>query len=452
MMYIAIGLILLLSSTTLSMNMSKSITPRFIVVNQTLNFSNAELYCQQQYGTHLATFYTMSDVLQAQSLCQTMGNGHDFWIGLNDIDTENEYVYTSGAVVYDSLIANYYPNEPFPSPFLNCITMSSDIQYQWNSWNCEDTSLYALCDASNTQTPTLQPPTSSPTVTPRFITVAQYMNFTAAESYCQQQYGTHLATIHTVSDIRESQSACNQIGNWPRCWIGLNSMDNNDEWVFTSGAYPTESAQDWYELETFWIEGNCIFVSSLWQYQWTKRPCDSINAFLCDSYTQNPTTQTSSPTTNEPTIPTASPSTSPTSLTPTSSPIFGCLTTENIVHETDKYININDQSVEIQLSVLHYFNCSIPCQVLKIDEESITFLSLFIDSQTQRYHIQIYDDYFMIPYVPWDFWDYYVYNEDVESHVLYISINLPNAFIQVDNDYPYIESYSLPRRYQMHIQ
>ena len=42
----------------------------FILVEDPMNFADAELYCQQTYGTHLATIYDASDIKLAQSICE----------------------------------------------------------------------------------------------------------------------------------------------------------------------------------------------------------------------------------------------------------------------------------------------------------------------------------------------------------------------------------------------
>ena len=97
-------------------------------------------------------------------------------------------------------------------------------------------------------------PTSSnnpASITQRFIPVALPWNssnssIAFAESYCHRSYGTHLASIYTISDLQEAKSVCEDSGFW-YCFIGLNDIQSEDQWVFTSGAMYNEQVEDWYD-------------------------------------------------------------------------------------------------------------------------------------------------------------------------------------------------------------
>ena len=275
---------------------------RFILVNHTMNFTDSELYCQHHYGTHLASFHTINEVLEAKSLCQSNVNG-SCWVGLNDINNNNEYIYPSGAV-FNSFISDFYPNQPISSPFLNCITINEAFDYQWHVWYCFDASIYPICDAT----------TSNPT-----LSVTQ-----------------------------------------------------------------------------FW-------TSSLTQFLTTNVP------------TNQPTFQTQPPTTNVPT----------TSL----SPIYGCLTSEDIIYGTDiTNVQIINQSVEIQLSITHPTDCSAPCDIFTIGDGNLTFFSLLVNTETGTYHMGRNDDYFITPY-----------SENFTTHTIYIVINQQKIFMKADDNLPQIE-------------
>ena len=173
---------------------------QFILVNHTMNFTDSELYCQNHYGTHLASFYTINEVLEAKSLCKANLNG-SCWVGLNDINIENEYVYPSGAV-FNSSISNFYPNEPISSPFLNCITISEAYDYQWKVWYCSDASVYPICDARNRTlssthwtSSTIQSPTTSPSPIYGCLT---YMDI------IQDTYNTNVQIINQSVEIQLS--------------------------------------------------------------------------------------------------------------------------------------------------------------------------------------------------------------------------------------------------------
>ena len=217
-------------------------TDRFISVELSMNFTQSESYCQEVYGTHLATILTKSEVSQVRSLCESSWN-RECWIGLNKIDNNNEYVYTSGAN-YNPSIVEWYSSNKTSVIMNNCVGIGRHFGYKWFSWPCNMILDHFICDAS-TQSPTSQttspatftptsatiPPTTyrptlptlsptlSPTQTTRFHLADQQwgMTFSNAETYCQDTYGTHLASIYTQSDIEEAKEICKSRAPWYGC-------------------------------------------------------------------------------------------------------------------------------------------------------------------------------------------------------------------------------------------
>ena len=51
-----------------------------------------------------------------------------------------------------------------------------------------------------------------------------------AEQYCIDEYGGHLATIHSTEDARALWSMCKSNNN-DYCWIGLRDYDGINQWV-----------------------------------------------------------------------------------------------------------------------------------------------------------------------------------------------------------------------------
>ena len=84
----------------------------------------------------------------------------------------------------------------------------SNYDYAWIDYVCYYQSPF-LCDAFPLTIPN------------DYIVVQEYKDFTDAELYCQQNYGTHLATIVTQSDLESAKTLCNET-YWD-CWIGFDN-------------------------------------------------------------------------------------------------------------------------------------------------------------------------------------------------------------------------------------
>ena len=232
----------------------------------------------------------------------------------------------------------------------------------------------------------------------RFINVTESLNFTNADIYCLQHYGTHLASFNTKSEIDQASSICKEMK--ANCWIGLNEIENRNEWVYISGVAYNESVVDWDHNEPNGVDGqeNCVEIAYGKGSKWNDVACSTMKPFICDYGTRSPTSQTLSPTTSEPTLPTASTTLAPTSkpsLQPTSAPIYGCLTSQSIIHETYNDINIVDNSVEIYLQIATAVctsSTNFTCEILTIgDNNDTNFLTLFMETLTKEYYIEIYD-------------------------------------------------------------
>ena len=78
-----------------------------------------------------------------------------------------------------------------------------------------------------------------------YVLVENALNFTAAQSYCQEQLGTDLASIHSETEydelIASISSSAHYLGDgvWiGGVWIGLNRLNTNDDqtWEWTDGS------------------------------------------------------------------------------------------------------------------------------------------------------------------------------------------------------------------------
>jgi len=72
--------------------MMMKMTAGYHYVSTSMTWSNANAYCQSQYGTTLATVTSDADITEMLALSGSTSH----WIGLNDLDTEGYWVWESG--------------------------------------------------------------------------------------------------------------------------------------------------------------------------------------------------------------------------------------------------------------------------------------------------------------------------------------------------------------------
>ena len=124
------------------------------------NWTDAEAKCLSQFGTHLATLTSISDVNEAKALCP---NGFHCWFGANDIANEGIWIWASGynggyVIPWDETLQG-------DTEDCGCIFPPSNLG------DCECSSpLYSLCDSPPTVSPS-KSPSYNPSVppTPGFV-------------------------------------------------------------------------------------------------------------------------------------------------------------------------------------------------------------------------------------------------------------------------------------------
>ena len=106
-----------------------------------MNWEDADLYCQDTFGTHLASIHSSSDnddVTGDGTFWDTRSN---VWIGLNDIDSEGDWVWVDGTLFnYTNGITAGYSD----STTENCVRITDSAG--WGDIACTRTFTGFICN------------------------------------------------------------------------------------------------------------------------------------------------------------------------------------------------------------------------------------------------------------------------------------------------------------------
>eukprot|EP01083_Nonionella_stella_P083437 230739_1 len=131
---------------------STASSPNYVLINDALEWNNADALCSFSYGTSLASIHNTSQNKEAQSTCTPSSSASECWIGLNDVDTEGTLIWTDGTS-FDfgtNTSGGVYPwgaNEPnFAVPKEDCThLMEIKSNRTWNDNECDHT-FRSLCN------------------------------------------------------------------------------------------------------------------------------------------------------------------------------------------------------------------------------------------------------------------------------------------------------------------
>ena len=149
----------------------------YILVPQTMTWSEGEQYCMDNWGTNLASIHNTAENTEAGDLCFPDGIhavASDCWIGLHNV---SNYGWTDGQ---DFNYDNWYPGQAATATY-DCAGIGYIDIYSWRDILCL-AERKPLCNRFNpTQAPTVDPtqsptmitmdPTSYPTINPTLITM-----------------------------------------------------------------------------------------------------------------------------------------------------------------------------------------------------------------------------------------------------------------------------------------
>jgi len=246
---------------------------KYLFVNETKNWYDANLMCKQEFGTRLAVINNAYDNDLARQAC----NGHKCWFGLNDRSKEGTFKYSNGII---PSYTNWNSNEPNNQRGIeDCAHIRSDGR--WNDRKCS-LKLAFICDADSQD---LHVVNSS-----KYTFVNETKNWYDAQLYCEGEFGSSLAVITNATDNSIATSICQDYA----CWIDLNDRFEEGIFKYSNGDIPIYF--NWKRQEENRSYKKCV---ALWKGngdgKWYPDECKDRKTFLCNSepnVNPNPNTNT----------------------------------------------------------------------------------------------------------------------------------------------------------------
>ena len=257
--------------------------------HEPLTWYDADNYCKYQYNTSLASIHSSEENEQARILCDSIAEyPYLCYIGLNDFENErntskNGWVWNDGS---DYNYQNWYPSQP-ENPNEDCV----DIHPHDGKWSSTGGSTgcwykrYFLCNL-----PIIEP-------SENYIVGLIKMSWNDANNYCQSEYGTTLASIHTAEENEEAWGLCDRISKHEDdlCFIGLNDIDNEKAWLWSDNSvYIYENWADDQPNDGYGEDCTMMRING-----WNDYSCDNAGWFLCNRH-PTPTPEPTTDPTDEP--------------------------------------------------------------------------------------------------------------------------------------------------------
>lgn len=206
-------------------------------------FANGNQYCQDTYGTKLATVCAQS--LQQELLAYTNTNPpglYAFWIGLY-LDSNGVWKWTQDDTTLGSY--NNWDTAHFRNPQSGnmCIFWypgnPGSRHPDWNGWmdwSCGENTHQIICNknaaltCNGGDTVYVASPVN-PTYSGVYRTHPYATPYAHAQQWCQDKYGTDLATIRNMNDQHAARTGCTA---W-KCIVSLEFDANTGKWFNPEG-------------------------------------------------------------------------------------------------------------------------------------------------------------------------------------------------------------------------
>ena len=124
-----------------------------------MNYADAQLFCQNKFGNLVGGLFEprlfgTNQLVYAEALNFASNSGDDFWLGINDLATQNQYVYASdGQEVVDGMWLSGQPSSSGERcvGYLNLLTQY-DSNAGWFDRPCSDYK-FPICQPIGVMTP-----------------------------------------------------------------------------------------------------------------------------------------------------------------------------------------------------------------------------------------------------------------------------------------------------------
>ena len=251
-------------------------TSRFIAVNLSKNWTDAQQYCQSTYGTSLATILSDYDNHEARYVSSKEGisSGDNLWIGLSDIDKEGTFIWEDGTGEYNDFYNHFSSGQPDNNEGNeHCVEIKSSKNDYWNDAPCFLKYSF-ICNY----------PFS-------YIAVNSIkLNFSDSQMYCQNNFSTNLATIFN-GDNNNIAFNTNSNSNDNNSWIGLYDKYGNNKW---NGNVWIDNISDirytnWDNTSHSINNVSNISVCGKFndESKWQISLCNKSNHFICNNFSGN---------------------------------------------------------------------------------------------------------------------------------------------------------------------
>uniref|UniRef100_F6Y2F6 Macrophage mannose receptor 1 n=1 Tax=Monodelphis domestica TaxID=13616 RepID=F6Y2F6_MONDO len=244
------------------------------------NWQNARKDCQSS-GGNLVSIHSAKE--QAFIITQLRGSTHDSWIGMNDINSENKFLWTNGRGVKYTNWAKGFPagrRSLLSYEDVDCVVVVGGTSLESGKWVdeiCENEKGYICQTDSDPSLPHSLPPTPSEGFIEygdsSYSVVPSKMKWKDADEYCKDK-SSQIASI--LDSYVNSFLWLEVIKNNEPVWIGLNSNLTQGEYAWTDR---------WRMRYTNWASGEpqlksgCVYMDL--EGFWKTAPCNESYQFLC---------------------------------------------------------------------------------------------------------------------------------------------------------------------------
>ena len=167
--------------------------------NYGLTWQEANEFCQDEFGTHLASIHTTDEYNSINTMIIELEWDETLdkvWIGLTDMDeltSEGNYIWADGTL-YDSNNANWASGEHIQAQ--DCVAIKLTGNNEWVDKVCSRVFKHFICNRDKT---VFEYKDYIGINTHDDDTLSLSYTWDEAETYCQTHYGTNLASIHSSS-------------------------------------------------------------------------------------------------------------------------------------------------------------------------------------------------------------------------------------------------------------